>query len=316
MFSRIKSLFSKFHQIKVYALVGKSGTGKSYRSQLIANKYHINLIIDDGLLIKGDKLLAGKSAKKEASFITAMRRALFRDPDHQNQVIGALQKEKFRRIMIIGTSEKMVNVIASRLNLPAPEKIFKIEDFASEEEIETALRIRYTEGKHVIPVPAIEVTRTSPGIVYDSIQVLLKRLPLARKKRVFEKTLVKPEFSVPEQTVLSRNVFLQMIGQCLFDYDSLIKINSLEVQYIEGKYKLQIGLRSPKQIPSSMIPEIREYIVDSLEKYSSIQIIDANVTIDEWSTGNVQEVLRKRNEQIEQIQEIDVKPQSGSSGLE
>ena len=39
-------------KIKVYAFVGPSGTGKSYRAQMVANEKNINFIIDDGLLIK------------------------------------------------------------------------------------------------------------------------------------------------------------------------------------------------------------------------------------------------------------------------
>jgi len=47
---------------KVYALVGKTGTGKSFRAQLVARTHGISLIIDDGLLIHGTQLLGGKSA--------------------------------------------------------------------------------------------------------------------------------------------------------------------------------------------------------------------------------------------------------------
>jgi ABC-type dipeptide/oligopeptide/nickel transport system ATPase component len=47
-------------RIKVYALIGESGTGKSFRAKLVAQKYGIEHIIDDGLLIKENKILAGK----------------------------------------------------------------------------------------------------------------------------------------------------------------------------------------------------------------------------------------------------------------
>ena len=51
-------------KIKVYAFVGPSGTGKSYRAQMVASEKSINYIIDDGLLIKDNEVLAGESAKK------------------------------------------------------------------------------------------------------------------------------------------------------------------------------------------------------------------------------------------------------------
>ena len=51
-------------KIKVYAFVGPSGTGKSYRAQMVANENEIRYIIDDGLLIKDNEVIAGASAKK------------------------------------------------------------------------------------------------------------------------------------------------------------------------------------------------------------------------------------------------------------
>ena len=46
-------------RIKVYAFVGPSGTGKSYRAQMVANENGIKYIIDDGLLIKDNEVIAG-----------------------------------------------------------------------------------------------------------------------------------------------------------------------------------------------------------------------------------------------------------------
>src|SRR5690554_1237243 len=51
--------FWKLKGVKVYALVGRSGTGKSFRSKLVAEKHNIDLIIDDGLLIRDERIIAG-----------------------------------------------------------------------------------------------------------------------------------------------------------------------------------------------------------------------------------------------------------------
>ena len=50
--------------MRVLAFVGPSGTGKSYRAQLVARENNIHYIIDDGLLINENEVLAGTSAKK------------------------------------------------------------------------------------------------------------------------------------------------------------------------------------------------------------------------------------------------------------
>jgi len=67
MFSPLSGLLWLIKGVRVYALVGASGTGKSFRAKLVAQKYGIDMIIDDGLLIRGDTLLAGRSAKKSSS---------------------------------------------------------------------------------------------------------------------------------------------------------------------------------------------------------------------------------------------------------
>ena len=55
------------NKIKVYAFVGPSGTGKSYRAQMVASEKNINYIIDDGLLIKDNEVIAGESARNNKS---------------------------------------------------------------------------------------------------------------------------------------------------------------------------------------------------------------------------------------------------------
>lgn len=77
--------------LTVFALVGESGTGKSFRAKLLAQKYGIEAIIDDGLLIKDDKILAGKTAKHEKTYMGAVRIALFDDKQHRDDVAKALQ---------------------------------------------------------------------------------------------------------------------------------------------------------------------------------------------------------------------------------
>ena len=63
----------KHPTVKVYALVGRSGTGKSFRAQLVADKYHIPLIVDDGLLIKDDKILAGRAPNRKTTSLQPSR---------------------------------------------------------------------------------------------------------------------------------------------------------------------------------------------------------------------------------------------------
>lgn len=279
-----KFAFSKLQGIKVYALVGRSGTGKSHHSKLVAQKHHIDLIIDDGLLIRGDKIVAGRSAKRDPNFITAVRTAVFDDDEHKAQVEEALLKEKYKKILIIGTSEKMVNKIAKRLDLPPVTKIFHIEEVATQEEIETAMRVRYTEGKHVIPVPSIEITRSYPQIVYDSIRVFFGKKPFSKKNQSFEKTIVRPEFSRPDKDNVSEVTLTQMVRHCIDEYDKVIKVK--KVTYVHEKdnsYSIDVTLQVPvRHYIGQTITEIQEYISECIEKYGGLMVRSVTIEIEEW----------------------------------
>ena len=63
--------------MEVVAFVGPSGTGKSHRAIGVAHNNNCDAIIDDGLLIKGTKILAGTSAKNETNRIQAVKRGNF-----------------------------------------------------------------------------------------------------------------------------------------------------------------------------------------------------------------------------------------------
>ena len=140
MFNPIKFIKEKFSPMTVYALVGESGTGKSYRSKMLAEQYNIDTIIDDGLLIQDEKIIAGHSAKREKTYMGAVRAALFDDKEHRDAVAKVLKKAHIKRLLILGTSEKMVTKISMRLQLPQPSKIIHIEEIASQEEIEKAAK--------------------------------------------------------------------------------------------------------------------------------------------------------------------------------
>lgn len=101
--------------MKVFAFVGPSGSGKSYRATWVANEAGMECIIDDGLLIRGNELLSGYSAKKEPTKIGSIRRALFRDPEHAARVREAILRYQPESILILGTSDKMVAEIAKTL---------------------------------------------------------------------------------------------------------------------------------------------------------------------------------------------------------
>ena len=178
---------------KVYAFVGPSGTGKSYRAQMVASENNIQYIIDDGLLVNNNDVVAGSSAKKASTKIETVKKALFIEENQRKEMLKALKKLKPESILILGTSDEMVKKIAKNLELPKIEKIIYITDVASEEEIEDARRVRVTEGKHVIPVPTFEIKKDFSGYILDPLQIFKTRQN--DTPYMSEKSIIRPTFS-------------------------------------------------------------------------------------------------------------------------
>ncbi|MCR4940619.1 MAG: hypothetical protein K5930_11015 [Treponemataceae bacterium] len=267
--------------VTVFALVGESGTGKSFRAKLLAQKYGIDIIIDDGLLIQDDKIIAGRSAKKEKTFLAAVKIALFDDKSHRDDIAKALQKMKsIKKILILGTSEKMVNKIAMRLQLPSPTKIIHIEEIATQEEIDKAIRTRRIEGKHVIPVPAIEIKRNYPQIFYNTVKVFLKRKNKPNSK-IFEKSVVRPEFSKKGRISISEAALSQMVMHCVSEYDGQIRVKKLTIKTDTQGYRFIITIDVPfgTQL-TGKIHNMQQYIIDNIEKFTGILIEEVSIIID------------------------------------
>jgi ABC-type dipeptide/oligopeptide/nickel transport system ATPase component len=181
---------------RTFALVGKSGTGKSFKARQVARRFHIDLIVDDGLLIRGQKIVAGRSAKREKGILSAIKTAVFANPDQIAEVRRVLAEQSYRRILIIGTSLKMIQRIASKLELLPIHRVIDITEVATAEEIARALKIRAEQGKHIIPVPAVEIKRNYPHIFFESVKILLKggKGLRNREEEIVEKTVVRPEY--------------------------------------------------------------------------------------------------------------------------
>lgn len=279
----------------VYALVGESGTGKSFRSKLLAEKYGIDSIIDDGLLIQNDKILAGHSAKREKTYMGAVRVALFDDKEHRDEIARALKKAHIKKILILGTSEKMVLKIAMRLQLPQPQKIIRIEDIATREEIEKAIKSRQVEGKHVIPVPSIEIKRNYPQIFSNSIKVFFRKNKLFTKKdqndgKLFEKSIVQPEFSKKGRIEISEAALTQMVMHCVSECDEAVRVKKMTIKTDSRGYRIIILIDVPfgTQL-TGKIHKLQQYIIDKIESYTGILIEEVSIVIDKITGTNFAE---------------------------
>ncbi|AHE63125.1 hypothetical protein X966_04200 [Borrelia parkeri HR1] len=270
----------KFVKIKVYSLVGVAGTGKSFRSHLIADKYSIPLIIDDGVLIKNMKIIAGSSAKFENNMFDAIRRSIFEDDSHRNEIVEALRRENFSKILILGTSIRMIDKITSRLFLPSSSKIIYITDISTKREIEKA-RISRQMGEHVVPAAAFEITSIKPNLLLDSIRVFFKSKGFLSKKRNYIRSIVKPHFH-EEGGILSvsKNAVRQIIEHCVSEYNENYIVYNLKIKKNQGSYSFKLFLDVP--LENNLLNDaemLRNYIIENVLKYTVINISGIDVII-------------------------------------
>lgn len=218
--------------MRVLAFVGPSGTGKSYRAQMVAGENNVTYIIDDGLLVNDNQVVAGESAKKAPTKIETVKHAIFIDQKERENMVKAIKKYKPESILILGTSDGMVAKIAENLELPKIEKTIYIQDVATENEMRTAQTIRRTQGKHVIPVPTFEIKKDFSGYILDPLQIF-KSKGSGKKPYISEKSIIRPTFSYLGNFTISDTVFRQMVEHIAKKTEGISRVARARVENVE-----------------------------------------------------------------------------------
>ncbi|QHI72660.1 Asp23/Gls24 family envelope stress response protein [Aminipila terrae] len=191
--------------MKVYSLVGKSGTGKSYQAMSLCGRKDIPAIIDDGLFIYESRILQGQSAKRQTTKIGAIKTALFTDEEHRQTVAKKIKEINPDKILILGTSTGMVNKIAERLELPEIEERIFIEDITTEAQRTAARKQRVELGKHVIPAPAGQLKTDFSGYFLHPIR-MIRGFGFGTKENIQERSVVRPTYSYLGEFFISDKV--------------------------------------------------------------------------------------------------------------
>ena len=265
------------NKIKVYAFVGPSGTGKSYRAQMIASERGISFIIDDGLPIKENEVIAGESAKKAATKVATVKHALFYEESEREPIIKAFKKYKPESILILGTSDGMVQKIAANLGLPEISETIYITDVATEEEMKTARRIRVTEGKHVIPVPTFEIKKDFSGYLLDPLQIF-KSKGKGQQPYISEKSIIRPTFSYLGKFTISDLVFRQILEYLAVQTPAIHKILKARVDnFGEGvKIYMEVSIVYGFNVVEGL-NKFKEKSRKEIEKLTAMNVVELDV---------------------------------------
>lgn len=270
--------------MQVYAFVGKTGTGKSYNALKVAKSLDIKYIIDDAILINETKVIAGRSAKTEASKIASVKAAIFLYEDRRNEMIKAIKKEKIDKILILGTSDEMVEKIAENLKLGKIEKTIYIEDVASPEKIEEARKSRYEEGKHVVPVPTFEIKKQFSGYFMDPLRmfdIFRRESSNMYEAESSEKTIIRPTYSYLGKFVISDNVIKQIVTCAVERIDGVSRVQKVFTEkYIDGmRIEIDLQIVFGVNIPT-LSTHVKNAIIHEIETMTGINLfgIEINIT--------------------------------------
>lgn len=273
--------------MEIIAFTGPPGSGKSDRALLVAHSNQAECIIDDGILIYQNRIVAGLSAKREPSRLGAVRRALFFDKRQAEDVKVQLENIKPKRILILGTSDRMVDKITEALEFPAPQMYIHIEEVAKPEEIQQAREARNKEGKHVIPVPTMELQPYFRGYLIDSLRFLRTLTKGTSKRKGEERSVVRPVFSYYGKLTFSNRVISALVHYAVRDMDD-IRVNHIYSEksreqmngiilfmdlYVKGKKPIEI---------KRMVTHMRDKIQKEIEYTTgmSLETIKINVITD------------------------------------
>ncbi len=269
-------------QIAIIAFVGQSGTGKSTRAIAVARKNNIDYIIDDGLLINGGRIVAGTSAKKAPSKMESVRQALFVDPTRSQVMRRAIVESRPVAIMILGTSDLMLEKITTNLWLNKPSMLIRIEDVSTEEERRHARSTRMNEGMHTIPVPTMEIKHEFSGYFSDPLGKIRSRLNLEEGgvdlNGENERTMIRPTFSSLGSYSISDDALLELIEITLKDlpgYGEVLEFKS-EKRTIGVVFTLDLALLYGYDA-QKVLYDAQQKIGNAVENLTAITVVSVDI---------------------------------------
>ncbi|NLY17422.1 MAG: hypothetical protein GX045_00305 [Clostridiaceae bacterium] len=265
--------------MRVVGFVGPSGTGKSYRALWVAKERGIDYIIDDGLLIYKDRVIAGKSAKKALTRIGSIKTALFYEINHRNSVVKSIEKNQPNAVLVLGTSDEMVDRIARVLELgPVNERVY-INDVATEFEIQQAIKTRTNQGKHVIPVPSLELKKDFSGFLLDPLQIF-KRKAIGHFQKIGEKSVVRPPYSYKGKYTISDYAIYQVVNYIITGMDEMDKVVRFRLNKSDDGFILDMDIIMVYGYNLiSAIKKAQEVIRQELDRFAVLNIREIYINV-------------------------------------
>lgn len=272
-------MVSILNEIKTIGFIGPSGTGKSHRANEVAKSEKIEYIIDDGILIHQNRVLAGLSAKLAKTRIGSLKRAVFFEDEHCEEVIRIIRNIKPESIMILGTSDKMVNNIVDRLNLPPISKRIYIGEVASEFEQRMAKNTRINKGTHVIPVATFELKPHFSGLLLDPLKWMNWKGRIINNYES-ERSVVRPTFSMLGNFTITDFAIQQLVKHLIIKNPNVQRVTRVSLR--QFSYGLNVNVEIVMFYGEKIKPvmrQIQEEVSAGIEKATALFVLNVDLTV-------------------------------------
>ena len=251
----------------------------------------ISAIIDDGLFIYKDSVVCGVSAKRQSTRVGAIKTALFKNDEIAEETKKKIRKISPKNILILGTSDNMVDKIVARLELPEVSERIYIEDITTADERKTAKKQRLVEGKHVIPVPTLQLKRDFAGYFLDPMKLWRSARGVTEKfvegnrmgeGRLVNKSVVRPTFSYLGEFFISDKV-LTDIAECVglatdgvASVDWVFENTEPDNLSLSASIKVQSGMSA-----FDIAQRYQKNLVKEVEAMTAFNVVRADVKVNE-----------------------------------
>jgi hypothetical protein len=275
----------------VIALVGPSGTGKSHRASMVADRYGAHAILDDGLLIVDGRIVAGRSAKREFTRMAAVKRAILVDAAHAEEIRAALSLKDPKRLLVLGTSQNMIDRIVDAIGWSdAAIEWVTIDEVASAEEINSARRERRNEGKHVIPAPTLEVQKTFSGYLVAPLHFIFFHHGRGRRVTV-EKSIVRPTYSQLGNFYIADTVLATIAADAANKCMGIGEVGRVVVHSDSAGVRLEVEVGFDSGVGLfEVMAEVQESVRQAVESTTSLTVVEVLVVGRRMIGGFGQEV--------------------------
>lgn len=266
--------------MKIFGLIGKSGTGKSFQAIGLCEREGIESIIDDGLFIMKGTVMAGMSAKRQETKVGAIKTALFSSDSHRDEVAGRIRKSAPETLLVIGTSDRMVDQITARLGLHSADERIYIESLTTEDERKLANYRRNELGQHIIPAPTLEVKRDFSGYFLHPLKIL-KDIRDGRAQAT-ERSVVRPTFSYFGSYSISDSALKDIVRAAAERMPSIADVPSIFVKKRQNGVIIEAGV--VVKAGSHILESARAFqstVTESIETMTAMNVLGADVEIED-----------------------------------